>query len=51
MSNVIVTPHWAGSSGLELHRMARLAIDAVEDRLSGGVPRGLVTRQMLATMA
>lgn len=51
LPNVKLTPHWAGSQGLELHRMSRMAIDAIGDVLAGRPPRGEVTAAMLATMA
>ncbi|WP_342372213.1 hydroxyacid dehydrogenase [Propioniciclava soli] len=51
LPNVTLTPHWAGSQGLELHRMGRMAVDAVADVLAGRRPRGEVTSAMLATMA
>lgn len=51
LPNVTLTPHWAGSQGLELHRMGRMAVDAVADVLAGRRPRGEVTAAMLRTMA
>lgn len=51
LPNVTLTPHWAGSQGLELHRMGRMAIDSLKDVLEGRCPRGLVHRSALATMA
>ena len=51
LPNVKLTPHWAGSQGLELHRMGRMAIDAIADVQGGRRPRGEVTATMLATMA
>lgn len=51
LPNVTLTPHWAGSQGLELHRMGRMAVDAIADVLAGRRPCGEVTAAMLATMA
>jgi len=51
MPNVLLTPHLAGSQGLEVRRMAEYAVDEVERWSTGRPPRYEVTRAALARMA
>ncbi len=51
LSNCILTPHIAGSSGDEVHRMAAFMLDEYNLLTSGGNCKYEVTLEMLATMA
>lgn len=51
LENCLITPHIAGSSGNEVHRMAEYMIDALEDLMSGKTSPHEVTAEMLKTMA
>ncbi|MEG1394185.1 MAG: NAD(P)-dependent oxidoreductase [Clostridia bacterium] len=50
-SNIIVTPHIAGSLGREVVRMAQYMVDEADRVLNGESAKFEVTAQMLATMA
>ena len=51
LPNVWLFPHRTGSSGREVWRMGRMAVDACLDLIAGRPARGRVTEEMLATMA
>ena len=51
MPNVMLTPHLAGSQGLELRRMAESAVVEIERWSAGEPPRYAVSEAALATMA
>lgn len=51
MPNVMLTPHLAGSHGLELRRMAESAVIEIERWVAGAPPRYAVSEDTLATMA
>lgn len=51
LPNVILTPHIAGSSGNEVHRMAVYMREEFLHTKSGLLPRWEVTEEMLLTMA
>lgn len=51
MPNVILTPHIAGSSGDEVHRMSQLMVDEFRRIKRGEASKYEVTLEMLATMA
>ena len=51
MPNVLLTPHLAGSHGLELRRMAESAVVEIERWATGEPPRFGVTEASLAVMA
>jgi phosphoglycerate dehydrogenase-like enzyme len=51
LPNCWLFPHRTGSAGREVQRMGRMAVDACLDLIAGRAPRGLVTQDMLATMA
>lgn len=51
LSNVLLTPHLAGSAGTELYRLAEFAIDEIERFAAGLGPRHPVKPADLATMA
>lgn len=51
LENCILTPHIAGSSGREVHRMAEYMAEEFECLLSGAPTRYAVTEKMLETMA
>lgn len=51
MPNVLLTPHLAGSHGLELRRMAESAVAEIERWAAGEPPRHGVTEAALAVMA
>lgn len=51
LDNVILTPHIAGSTGNEVHRLSQYVIDDFLRITSGNEPLYEVTGEMLATMA
>lgn len=51
LSNCILTPHIAGSSGKEVNRMAEYMIEEFNSFIEGCSPRYEVTLEMLKTMA
>lgn len=51
LPNVLLTPHWAGSLGNELGRLADLAIDAVDDLTAGRASSHAITLERWRTMA
>ena len=51
LPNVILTPHMAGSSGNEVHRMAEYMLDEYRRVSAGDAPMWEVTEKMLRTMA
>ncbi len=51
MSNIILTPHIAGSAGDEVRRMSAYMLEEYTRMAAGEAPRYEVTVQMLATMA
>lgn len=51
LSNVVLTPHIAGSSGVEVVRMSKLMVDVANRVLAGDIVDCEVTIDMLATMA
>lgn len=51
MPNVMLTPHLAGSQGLELRRMAESAVIEIERWVVGEPPQHTVSEATLATMA
>lgn len=51
LENVIITPHIAGSSGLEVRRMAEYSYEDFKSLTEGLEPSGRVTLKMLETMA
>ena len=51
MGNVLITPHIAGSSGNEVHRMAELMLEAFRAVKSGNSTHTEVTLDMLSKMA
>lgn len=51
MSNILVTPHIAGSSGNEVHRMAELMLEAFRAVKEGKATSTEVTLEMLDRMA
>ena len=51
LPNCILTPHFAGSSGREVHRMAQYMIEEAERLLGGKRLRYEVTMEMLERMA
>lgn len=51
LPNVVLTPHFAGSSGAEVHRMAQYMLEEADRVSKGEKPLYEVTKAMLATMA
>lgn len=51
LSNVIITPHIAGSQGQECHRMGLYMVDEFRRYLSGEPLRWQITRELAARMA
>jgi phosphoglycerate dehydrogenase-like enzyme len=51
LPNVVLTPHIAGSMGLECRRMGRMMVDEVERYLAGQPLLGEVLRDQLKTLA
>lgn len=51
LPNIILTPHMAGSSGLEVHRMAQYMLEEYESFAKNEKTRYSVTLKMLETMA
>lgn len=51
LPNVFLSPHIAGSSGLECHRMAEYMVNELEKYEKGEALTMLVTKEMLKTMA
>ncbi len=51
LPNVVVTPHIAGSMGLECRRMGAMAVDDLKRYLAGQEPVGLVRQELLAVQA
>ena len=51
LENVILTPHIAGSIGLETHRMADYMYEEYKAVASGNPPKHAVSIEMLETMA
>jgi len=51
LPNCILTPHIAGSSGDEVHRMAEYMITEYENYINGKENNYEVTLEMLKTMA
>lgn len=51
LPNVFLSPHIAGSSGLECHRMAEYMVHELEKYEKGETLTMLVTKEMLKTMA
>jgi len=51
LSNVVLTPHIAGSGGNEIARMGRWMVDEFARFVDGHPPKHVVTREMLERMA
>lgn len=51
LENCILTPHIAGSSGNEVHRLAQYAIDECERYLKGEESKAEIKKEMLEIMA
>lgn len=51
LPNVLLTPHWAGSQGTELHRMGATALADLTAIAAGGEPVHAVRAEDLARMA
>lgn len=51
LPNVMLTPHSAGSSGEEVHRMAAYMVRECENFASGGETKCEITKEMLSRMA
>lgn len=51
LNNILITPHIAGSSGNEVHRMAEVMIEAFRAVKDGNATPTEVTLEMLVTMA
>ncbi len=51
LNNILITPHIAGSSGNEVHRMAEIMIEAFRAVKDGKATPTEVTLEMLVTMA
>ena len=51
LPNVVLTPHIAGSVGLECRRMGRMMIDELSRHLAGEPLQGEVLREQLEMLA
>jgi len=51
LSNIVLTPHIAGSVGIECRRMGRMMVDEVERYLVGRPLEGEVLRDQLEMLA
>lgn len=51
LPNTVLTPHSAGSSGQEVHRMAEYMVRECENFASGGETKYEITKEMLSKMA
>ena len=51
LPNVVLTPHIAGSVGIECRRMGRMMVDEVKRHLAGQPLQGEVLREQLEMLA